>query len=194
MRERLIIALDGHDGAGKTTLASALATRLGGMAVRPFSGSIGTELLRAGANRDVVELVKIGSTAIENAVSSVPGNIPIVLDRGWMTVASFVPESAEFCSQWNTWIPTVLCWAELNITQARLAIRGDEHSETLEWHEYYLAVYLDLAKRSGSPILRTDLMDHESCIKQLVTWVMEGRVVSNLNPDTIGLGSKKPPK
>lgn len=194
MRERLIIALDGHDGAGKTTLASALATRLGGMAVRPFSGSIGTELLRAGANRDVGGLVKIGSTAIENAVSSVPGNIPIVLDRGWMTVASFVPESAEFCSQWNTWIPTVLCWAELNITQARLAIRGDEHSETLEWHEYYLAVYLDLAKRSGSLILRTDLMNQESSIKQLVTWVMEGRVVSNLNPDTIGLGSKKPPK
>ncbi|HNP30435.1 MAG TPA: hypothetical protein PKK23_15420 [Nitrospirales bacterium] len=192
MREQLIIALDGHDGAGKTTLAAALATRLGGIDVRPFSGSIGAELLRAGENRDVVKLVMIGSTAIENAVSSVPGNIPVVLDRGWMTVASFVPESAEFFSQWNTWIPTVLCWAELSITQARLAIRGDENSEPLEWHEHYLAVYLDLAKRSGSLILRTDLMDHESCIKQLVSWVMEGRVVSNSNVDGISLGSRKP--
>ena len=33
MSERLIVALDGHDGSGKTTLAYALAERLGGTMV-----------------------------------------------------------------------------------------------------------------------------------------------------------------
>ncbi len=152
-------------------LAVALATRLDGRVVRPFSGSTGAELLNAGACRDVAELVKIGSTAIEKAVLSEPGTSPIVLDRGWMTVASFVPESADFFAQWNIWVPTTLCWADMKTTLSRLAKRRDEKAESLDWHQHYIAIYLGLAKRSGSPILRTDSLDCATCIEQLVTWV-----------------------
>lgn len=185
MSERIIVSLDGHDGAGKTTLSAALAARLGGVAVRPFSGAIGAELLRVGESGDVAGLVKVGSTAIENAILSVPGNIPVVLDRGWMTVASFVPESAEFFAQWNIWVPAALCWAELGTTLSRLAMRSDEHTEPNEWHEHYLAIYLELARRSKSPIVRTDLMDLTACTSQLVTWVRDGPEVPDFKQTPI---------
>lgn len=172
MTDRLVIALDGHDGAGKTTLAAALANCLGGTAVRPFSGATGAELLHAGKLGNVPELVRIGGAAIEKAIASVPGGGPVVLDRGWMTVASFVPESADFFLQWDMWIPTTLCWSDLATTLSRLTMRHDEDAETLEWHNHYLAVYLDLAQRSGSMVLRTDLFDFAACIDQLVTWAM----------------------
>lgn len=174
MKERLIVALDGHDGAGKSTLAVALAARLGGKAVRPFSGTIGAELMNAGESGDVVKLISIGNAAIEKAVSSVSGNVPVVLDRGWMTVASFVPESDKFFKQWGTWMPTALCWAELRTTLSRLAMRCNEKPKSLEWHKHYLAIYPELAKRSGSLIIRTDLMDYTTCINQLARWAMEG--------------------
>ncbi len=173
MRERLVIALDGHDGAGKTTLASILANRIGGKSVRPFSGAIGAELMRAGECKDIAQLIRIGNSAIAKAVASVSGNTPVILDRGWMTVASFIPESEEFYKQWNNWVPTALCWAELRTTLSRLSIRSDEKLEPLEWHEHYIAVYLEIAKRSESLIVRTDLMDHETCTNKLVTWVTE---------------------
>ena len=53
MSERLIVALDGHDGSGKTTLAYALAERLGGTMVRPFAGETGAQLLHAGERQDI---------------------------------------------------------------------------------------------------------------------------------------------
>ena len=91
MTERLVLALDGHDGAGKTTIASALALRLGGVAVRPFAGATGGALFEAGQREDVDALIEIGGAAIETAVSTAPKGCLVVLDRAWMTVASFMP-------------------------------------------------------------------------------------------------------
>jgi hypothetical protein len=113
MNRRLVVAIDGHDGAGKTTLAAALSTHMGCATVCPFSGEAGRSLLKAGENKNINELVKIGTAAIESAVSSVSGCTPVILDRGWMTVASFVPDAPDFFSKWKLWIPTVLCWADL---------------------------------------------------------------------------------
>ena len=85
MTRRPIVALDGHDGAGKSTLATALAARLGGTAVRPYAGAVGKHLLKTGERRDVAGLVQTGSAAINAAISCVRGSGPIVLDRAWMT-------------------------------------------------------------------------------------------------------------
>lgn len=170
MTARLILALDGHDGVGKTTLSQALAKRLGGTAVRPFSGSTGAKLLEIGAAQDVKALVALGTGAIDAAVASIPCDRPVVLDRGWMTVASFVPTSAEFFSLWKYWIPTALCWIPLDVTVERLSARTDEEPESTAWHQHYLDTYLMLAEKSDSFVLRTDLNSLPACVERLTSW------------------------
>ncbi len=171
MTKRLIIALDGHDGVGKTTLSVQLANALGGTAIRPFGGSIGARLLEAGKDREVEKLISIGTQAIDTAIKSVPGNVPIVLDRGWMTVASFIPESDFFFQNWNLWIPTALCYSNLETTLSRLSQRTYESAESISWHKHYISVYEELAKRTESFILYTDKTSQEVCIEQLLNWV-----------------------
>lgn len=183
MKNRLIIALDGHDGAGKTTLSKACATSIGGTSIRPFSGAIGLELLKAGEQKDVTAIVNIGRKAITEAIANAPSNKPIVLDRAWMTLASFIPDSMVFFEQWNIWIPTALCWANLPTTTARLALREDENEEPSSYHKHYLAIYHALAKRTNSMIIRTDECGTSSCIEQLATWIAMGPPHPYLNKD-----------
>lgn len=171
MKKQLVIALDGHDGSGKSTLTKALASRLGGTSVQPFSGAAGKALLDAGIRGNAEALITIGTGAIENALSSVPENDLVILDRGWMTVASFVPASDFFFKEWKTWIPTTLCWANMENTLSRLSVRKDEQSEPVNWHRSYLDIYMKLATDSGSPVLRTDLLDIEECLNKLVEWI-----------------------
>lgn len=179
MKERLIVALDGHDGTGKTTLAKMLADQLGGVALRPFSGDTGAKLLEAGEKKDINSLIEIGSNAIENSISSAKPSVPIVLDRAWVTVASFVHDEPEFFSAWHLWIPTTICWANLETSINRLNKRinsnGVEHQfeeeKPAEWHECYLEIYWNLAIRFKYPLLRTDQYDVPSCLLRLQSWV-----------------------
>jgi hypothetical protein len=173
MTEQFIIALDGHDGAGKTTLATELAKHLHGISIRPFAGSAGSKLIEAGKSRNIKKLIRIGSDSITEAILATPKNTPIVLDRGWMTVASLAPDLEFFFSNWHIWVPTVLCWTNLETTLSRLSLRHNEASYSIPWHRHYLNVYKKLAKRSNSFILRTDQMDQQTCINQLEAWSKE---------------------
>ena len=169
-KQRLVIALDGHDGSGKTTLAKKLATALGGITLRPFAGQSGTALLEAGQQQDVSRLVELGSTAIRACINSADPDMPIVLDRAWLTVASFVPDNADFFKLWPLKIPTALCWVNLKNTQIRLNERTYEQAATLDWHRHYLNTYQVLAERFNIPIIRTDQQDVETCLAQLEHW------------------------
>lgn len=156
-----VFAVDGHDGTGKTTLARWLAEQVGGSYQRPFSGELGAALLDAAERGDDARVLAIGEKGITNAIAAAADRQPIILDRSWMTVASLV-NWAVFSSTWQQWIPTVLCWADLETTLARLSQRS-EKTETLDWHRHYLRVYQALAERTGSRILRTDINSLEQC-------------------------------
>ncbi len=167
-----VIALDGHDGAGKTTLARALAEHVSGVYARPFHGAIGIALLEAGAAGDLDRLIAIGERAIGAALDTAGERRPVVLDRGWMTVASLSTRAQfeAFAARWRLWVPTALCWANLSTTLARLADR-DEGQETVASHRYYLDVYRSLAERTDSLIVRTDIESSQRCLDILSEWV-----------------------
>lgn len=149
-----ILGLDGHDGAGKTTLAKLLAQRLRGQYVRPFGGSWGAELMRA-HERSHELTIDTGMAALQAAIAGADPDRIIILDRSWMTVASLVPADV-FEQRWSLWLPTILCWSDLPTTLARLDLRNDEASESEQYHRHYLSSYLDCAQRRGCPVLRTE--------------------------------------
>jgi energy-coupling factor transporter ATP-binding protein EcfA2 len=170
-----IVALDGHDGAGKTTLARALAERVSGSYRRPFHGPLGAALLDAAARGDFDRVITLGEEGIRTAAKA---SVPVVLDRGWMTVASLIDGSRfpTFAARWHWWIPTALCWADLPTTLERLGRREDA-VETTASHRHYLAVYRDLAERTGSVIVRTDVNSTQACVEKLAEWFLRDPVL-----------------
>jgi|GEM_PF-1299541 len=170
-----IFALDGHDAAGKTTLADWLAQTVGGTYQRPFHGRLGADLLNAANHGDVAQVIALGEEGIRNALVAAGVVRPIILDRAWMTVASLISWE-DFLPVWHLWIPTVLCWADIETTLDRLGHRT-EKPETIETHSYYLGHYRSLAERSGSYVVRTDLNSISQCHDLLIAWF-------NSNPNT----------
>lgn len=176
-----ILALDGHDGVGKTTLATLLAQRVGACYVRPFSGERGAALMRVAASDNPDEVLRVGAKAIVDAVSEADDSDKLVLDRGWLTVSTLV--SAEyFSSTWGLWFPTVLLWCDLPTTLTRLSMR-DEKAERVDWHERYLTLYQSRSKLGPSEMLRTDLTSQEECLERLFDiYTLSAKSVNSLKP------------
>jgi hypothetical protein len=160
-----VVALDGHDGAGKTTIATALAHALGAEYVRPFGGATGHALMAAATAHDHAQVLTIGHDALHDALETHREAPALVLDRSWLTVASLV-EPEQFAAAWTLWIPTILCWSDLATTLARLDQRT-EAPEELAWHTLYLDRYLELARRFDVPVLRTDTAPVEDCVRSV---------------------------
>ena len=74
-----VFAVDGHDGAGKTTLANLLAPMINGVYQRPFHGTLGAELLRAAERGDASRVIALGEEGIGNALAANGGARPVIL-------------------------------------------------------------------------------------------------------------------
>jgi cytidylate kinase len=163
---RLVVGLDGHDGAGKSTLAEAVARRLGGIHLQPFTGSSGRRLLVAAKRGDIEQTLRIGEQALQAALDVDAGTAPLVLDRSWVTVASLVPWPV-FQQRWRLWIPTIVCWADLDTTLERLR-RREESGADREWHQGYIVRYREIAADTATPVLVTTRSTVEQSIADVL--------------------------
>jgi thymidylate kinase len=166
-----VLGIDGHDGSGKTTLAENLAGRLGGSYRRPFSGQMGREFLAAGESGEFSRAIELGAAAIDRAISEPDLRAPVVLDRSWITVASVTPWDL-FSRQWTHWLPTMVCWCDLETTLRRLAQRS-EKSADVAWHEHYISRYQELANIGRCPLIRTDELDETQSLELALAYARE---------------------
>ena len=102
-----LIAIEGHDGTGKTTLAKSLAEAIGAVYLRPFAPPWGDFLMWI-SSQNPDSLMTSGKTLIDyavdkflmeetNAQSAVSRlkktngrSVPIICDRHWLTVSSLI--------------------------------------------------------------------------------------------------------
>ena len=161
-----ILALDGHDAAGKTTLARQLAEAVGARYVRPFGGNSGRKLIEAYEAGRHLETLSIGHQSILSTLESVREGDRIVMDRGWVTVATLVPRHL-FAANWVLWVPSTLLWCDEATTRARLLRRDKDENEPDDWHASFLAAYRDRFTLRQGQTLRTDLLAESACLDQL---------------------------
>jgi len=167
---RRVLAVDGHDGAGKSTLARRLANGLRAEYARPFGGPAGADFLRAAEGNNPECAMAIARAAIAATLARLPQADVIVFDRCWMTVFSAIPD--DYFSVWGHRIPTILCWTDLNTTIDRLGTRA-EKPEAAERHRHYLARYAYLARHFDCPVIRTDMSDEDIALDIALAWARE---------------------
>jgi adenylate kinase family enzyme len=166
MKQNSILVLDGHDGAGKTTLATRLAKVLGGVHVRPFSGEVGEQLIWSAKHKKYSSVSVLGRKAIKNTLATHDSR-NFVFDRHWMTIFTLVPE--QFWEDWMPLPPTALCWVDFDTTINRLKNRIEKKVNHNE-HKFYLKRYVYLARRFRCKVIKTDQMSVDSSLEQLVAW------------------------
>ena len=161
-----ILVLEGHDGAGKTTLGVRLAEVLGGVHGRPFAGTLGALQLWCGERGDAEFTGELARRAIAYTTEQHRDAPVLVFGRHWMTVCTLLPEAL-----WERWLPpppTALCVASLPVTLARLGAR-DEPQESIEAHRRYMALYRTMAERHGAEVIDTSGAVEES-FPPLLAW------------------------
>ena len=169
MNQPRVIVIDGHDGAGKTTLASGLAKMLGVIHIRPYAGSVGQQFIQAIELRDFGRANKLALQAVAYALAKDDASI-VVCDRHWMTAFSVLPEI--YWSDWQPLPPTALCWADLETTLARLECRREQDGPQYD-HKHFLATYWKLGQTFEAHVLRTDKLTVEESLEDLRSWAAD---------------------
>lgn len=162
-----LIAIDGHDGSGKTTLATALAERLNATYIRPFAGANGRDLIGAWKSGQHDLVLRVGRKALREVLDQTRATGNWILDRGWLTVATLVPQKV-FAATWDIWFPTALVWCDESTTRQRLQNRAQDNDEPDDWHSYFLQTYQDRLRLHPGPIVRTDLLTQSDALDELL--------------------------
>jgi len=175
MNAPMRVVLDGHDGAGKSTIAEALSAKRSLRYIKPFHGSLGDFVAWAWQTERYELADAAARGALEFALSAVEPKTSVVFDRHWLTMFTVLPESL-----WPSWTNkprTILCWTDPITTSVRLRDRGEEPG-SLAHHELYCERYLSLARRFEVPVVDTTHLSVPEAIDQIESILQD---ISGLN-------------
>lgn len=174
----MIIAFDGHDASGKSTLAKRVAEKLGGTYSRPYDQSLGelfVWLFRQGRAGSVAQIAQAALDRFAAVSESLPG--PVVCDRHALSALALAG-----CDSTEVRLPdhTFLCWTDLPTTLARERARGREFSdEEVAEQVVLLDRYAAVGTRYGVPAVDTTSQSIDDCVEQVV------RAVSSTQGQTV---------
>jgi hypothetical protein len=72
-----------------------------------------------------------------------------------------------FQQRWRLWIPTIVCWADLDTTLERLR-RREESGADRESHQGYIVRYREIAADTATPVLVTTRSTVEQSIADVL--------------------------
>jgi AAA domain len=163
------LVFDGHDAAGKSTLAQLVAGELGGVYVKPFDSTLGDHMSWLWRHRRFTEANTLALSAVESAIEHNP-NGPRIFDRHWATMFSVLPE--EYWPAWQPVPATVICHTDAQTAYRRLAERGED-PQTIELHARYQKIYCDLGTRFGALVMDTASGSVDSCLAAALDFYRE---------------------
>ena len=132
-----IIVLDGHDGAGKTTLARLAAATLGGTYVKPFDSTLGDMIAWLCEEQGFELADELSRASIRKIMEEHTESPLLIFDRHWLSMFTLFP--VKLRASWFTLPTTILCWTDLETTKARLSTRGEDPGNDAE-HEHFISV------------------------------------------------------
>ena len=159
-----IIVFDGHDGAGKTTLARLAAAALGGAYVKPFDSTLGDMIAWLCEKQRFQLADQLSRASIQKIVREHAESPLLVFDRHWLSMFTLLPaELRDPCFPLPT---TILCWTDLETTRSRLSARGEDPVDHAE-HEHFLQLYRSLAEEFNVPIINTTSQTTEQSLNRV---------------------------
>lgn len=168
---RISLVLEGIEASGKSTLADSVAAALGGCVVRPFAGTLGVMLQRLVRSDQGTLADRLAREAVVMGIEAAPAGVPLVFDQHWITVCHILPEA--YHAAWLTRPDTVLCWADLPTTQARLRIRGGGEAAAATVTQQRIDHIRTYALERGLPLLDTSHLTPAQATAQLVGMLAE---------------------
>jgi thymidylate kinase len=165
-----IIAFDGHDGCGKSTLAAAVADRLGGCVVKPFGDTLGDHIAWLWRHERFEEADALARASVDR-VTHTTAIRPLVFDRHWATMFSVLPD--RFRERWQPLPVTVICRADTPVVMARLAERGEPAGDAGQ-HDYFDKVYVGLAAANPRTfVLDTTAAPHSVSLERVMVFLRD---------------------
>jgi thymidylate kinase len=160
-----IIVLDGHDGAGKTTLARLAAATLGGTYVKPFDSTLGDMIAWLCEEQGFELADELSRASIRKIMEEHTESPLLIFDRHWLSMFTLFP--VKLRASWFTLPTTILCWTDLETTKARLSTRGEDPGNDAE-HEHFIKLYLSLAEQFSVPIVNTTCESAEESLNRIM--------------------------
>lgn len=92
MAKPTIIAIDGHDASGKTTIAKLLSKEIDGKYIKPFDGNIGDMIVWAYKKKKYSLIDEIAINVIEMNIDKNRNEKYLIFDRHWLSIETLLYE------------------------------------------------------------------------------------------------------
>jgi thymidylate kinase len=170
-----IIAIDGHDGVGKSTLADSLANDLKNQGYETYHhmityGGLCESSVKINENNLVdkpsQDKIISGLNAIVAQLKA--SNKKIIFDRGIVTMMTLLPEE-RWGELYNalSQIKTIVVTADPDIVESRIAARGEDDSIEKYDNRHFLKVYEKIANDFALPMVNTSESTIDENIRKL---------------------------
>jgi len=160
-----VLAVEGLDASGKTSIARAVAEELEGTYVKPYVGTVGTLLNWLHLRGEEALVNDIGRAEVARLMEVYAEARCIVFDRHWLSILSVI--SSHYSDSWFPPPPTIVCVADAATTEERLRRRATPAAERRDTARYGRR-FRELAQQFALPTLDTSRTTVDQAVAKLL--------------------------